>query len=116
MRPKISEFVDSLKRVDIPRIVPGDKVKCHLRIIEGAKERQTVFAGTVIGLKGYGIDRNITVRKVASGVGVEKIIPLNSPLLNKVEITSHSVVRRAKLNFLKNLSGKKARLKERIKR
>ena len=93
-----------------PRI--GDTVRVHVRIKEGEKSRIQVFEGTVIALKHGGMRTTFTVRKISFGVGVERIFPLNSPFVEKVEIKSRHKIRRAKLYYLRELRGKKARLKE----
>lgn len=90
----------------------GDTVRAHIRIVEGEKERVQVFEGVVIRLHGGGARESITIRKVSFGVGVERIFPLNSPRLEKVEIIRRAKVRQAKLYFLRELRGKAARLKE----
>lgn len=90
----------------------GDTVRVHVRIREGEKERIQVYEGTVIARKNAGIRETITVRKMSSGVGVERIFPLHSPVVAKIEVKSRHEVRRAKLYYLRNLRGKKARLKE----
>jgi len=95
---------------DKPRIRPGETVRVHVKIIEGEKERTQVFEGTVIGLSGAGNRATFTVRKVSYGVGVERIFPLNSPRIEKVDVLSRGKVRRAKLYFLRDRSGKAARL------
>ena len=99
-------------RKDLPEIRPGDLVRVSYRVIEGGKERIQVFEGYVIAIKNSGISKTITVRKTSFGISVERIFPLNSKLVQKIEVKKHSKVRRAKLYFLRNLSGKKARLKE----
>ena len=90
----------------------GDTVRAHIRIIEGEKERVQVFEGIVIRLHGGGVRETMTVRKVSFGVGVERILPLHSPRLEKVEVVRRAKVRQAKLYYLRDLSGKAARLKE----
>ncbi|HAX46904.1 MAG TPA: 50S ribosomal protein L19 [Nitrospina sp.] len=90
----------------------GDTVRAHIRIVEGEKERVQVFEGVVIRLHGGGARESITIRKVSFGVGVERILPLNSPRLEKLDIIRHAKVRQAKLYFLRELRGKAARLKE----
>ena len=90
----------------------GDTVRAHIRIIDGEKERVQVFEGIVIRLHGGGVRETMTVRKVSFGVGVERILPLHSPRLEKVEIVKRAKVRQAKLYFLRELRGKAARLKE----
>jgi len=99
-------------RKDLPTIKPGDMVRISYRVIEGGKERTQIFEGTVIAIKNPGISKTITVRKTSFGIAVERIFPLNSKLVQEINITKHSKVRRAKLYFLRNLKGKAARLKE----
>jgi len=93
-----------------PTIRPGETVRVHVKIIEGEKERTQVFEGLVIGLSGKGNRASFTVRKVSYGVGVERIFPLHSPRIEKVDVVSRGKVRRAKLYFLRERSGKAARL------
>jgi len=99
-------------RNDLPAIKSGDVVKVSYRVIEGGKERTQLFEGTVIAIKHSGITKTITVRKTSFGIAVERIFPLNSKLVQNIEIAKHSKVRRAKLYYLRNLKGKAARLKE----
>ncbi|MCK4835646.1 MAG: 50S ribosomal protein L19 [Candidatus Aminicenantes bacterium] len=99
-------------RKDLPEIKPGDIIRISYRVIEGGKERIQVFEGTVIALKHSGISRTVTVRKTSFGISVERIFPLNSKLIQKIQIKKHSKVRRAKLYYLRKLKGKAARLKE----
>lgn len=96
-----------------PEFVIGDTIRVHYKIKEGDKTRIQVFAGTVIARKGSGITEAITVRRISYGEGVERVFPLNSPNLEKIEIERHGKVRRAKLYYLRELAGKKARIKER---
>ena len=96
-----------------PEVRIGDTVRVHIRIVEGAKERVQVVEGVVIKMRGSQNRKTITVRKVSFGVGVERIFPLHSPRVEKVEIVKHSKVRRAKLYFLRDRVGKAVRLKER---
>ncbi|VGO18465.1 50S ribosomal protein L19 [Pontiella sulfatireligans] len=96
-----------------PDFVIGDTVRVHYKIKEGGKERIQVYTGTVIARKGAGVTESITVRRVSYGEGVERIFPLNSPNIDKIEIERHGKVRRAKLYYLRDLAGKKARIKER---
>ena len=103
----------SEKRTDLPDFKSGDTIKVHVRVVEGEKERIQIFEGVVIGIKGSGNGRSFTVRKVSGGIGVERIFPLNSPMLNSIEITRHGKVRRAKLNYLRERVGKRARVQER---
>lgn len=99
-------------RNDLPTVKSGDIIRVSYRVIEGGKERTQVFEGTVIAIKHSGISKTITVRKTSFGIAVERIFPLNSKLVQNIDITKHSKVRRAKLYFLRNLKGKAARLKE----
>jgi len=99
-------------RKDLPEIKPGDVLRVSYRVIEGGKERIQVFEGTVIAMKNSGITKTITVRKTSFGIAVERIFPLNSKLVQGIEVKKHSKVRRAKLYYLRNLKGKAARLKE----
>ena len=99
-------------RTDLPEIKPGDVLKMFYRVVEGGKERIQVFEGTVIAIKNSGIAKTITVRKTSFGISIERIFPLNSKLVQKIEIIKHSRVRRAKLYYLRKLKGKAARLKE----
>jgi large subunit ribosomal protein L19 len=103
---------DYMKK-EIPEIRPGDTVKLHLKVKEGGRERTQVFQGIVISLRGSGISRTITVRRIASGgIGVERIVPLHSPALEKIEVVRKGKVRRAKLYYLRNIKGK-IKIKER---
>ena len=97
---------------EAPAVRTGDTVRAHIRIVEGEKERTQVFEGIVIRLHGGGARETMTVRKVSFGVGVERILPLHSPRLEKVEVVKRAKVRRAKLYYLRDLRGKAARLKE----
>ena len=99
-------------RVDIPDFRPGDTVKVHAKIREGQKERIQVFQGVVIRKRKGNTGATFTVRKVSYGIGVEKIFPLHSPLIDKIEIVSRGKVRRARLYYLRKLRGKAARIKE----
>jgi large subunit ribosomal protein L19 len=97
----------------MPEFRSGDTVRVHVKVIEGNKERIQVFQGVVIGRKGGGIRETFTVRKVSGGVGVERIFPLHSPTVDKLEVVRRGRVRRAKLYYLRNLQGKAARIRER---
>jgi len=100
-------------RNDIPSFRPGDTVKVHVRVVEGSRERVQVFQGVVIGRQNGGLRETFTVRKISFGVGVERTFPVHSPSIAKLEIVSRGQVRRAKLYYLRELRGKKARIKER---
>lgn len=99
-------------RTDMPAFDPGDTVKVMVRVTEGEKERLQAFEGVVIAKRGGGLSENFTVRKVSAGVGVERIFPLHSPMLATVEVVRRGRVRRAKLYYLRRLSGKAARIQE----
>ncbi len=99
-------------RTDIPELRPGDTVKVHFKVVEGEKERIQLFQGVVIGVQEGGMNASFTVRRVAYGVGVERKFFYQSPRVEKVELVKHSKVRRAKLYYLRKLSGKASRLKE----
>jgi len=99
-------------RMDIPEFKPGDTLAVHVRVIEGNKERIQVFQGVCIKRKGGGINETFTVRKISNGIGVERIFPLHSPRIAKIEVLKRGRVRRAKLYYLRNLRGKAARIRE----
>ena len=112
--------MEALKLVEAPFLkdgVPdfraGDTVRVHVKVVEGSKERIQVFQGVVIGRKGGGIRETFNVRKVSGGVGVERLFPLHSPSIDRIEVVRRGRVRRAKLYYLRNLQGKAARIKER---
>jgi len=105
---------DSLRK-DLPAFRSGDTVRVHVKIKEGDKERIQIFEGVVIQRRGGGHGETFTVRKISSGVGVERIFPVQSPNVTKVEIKSRGHVRRARLYYLRELSGKKARLRSKIR-
>ena len=113
----MSELMRSVERVEpnpnIPELRPGDTVRVHARIVEGSRERVQVFQGTIIRIRGGGINANFTVRRIAShGIGVERTFLLYSPRLGKVEVLRHAHARRAQLYFLRKRKGKAARLRE----
>ncbi|MDN5326512.1 MAG: large subunit ribosomal protein [Moorella sp. (in: firmicutes)] len=99
-------------RTDIPDFKPGDTVRVHVKVVEGNRERIQVFEGVVIGRRGRGINETFTVRRVSYGVAVERIFPLHSPRLERIEVVRHGKVRRAKLYYLRERVGKAARIKE----
>ncbi len=107
----LNELVKEQLRTDLPKFNVGDRIRVHVRVIEGDKERIQPFEGDVISIKGGGINKTFTVRKVSSGVGVERIFPYNSPKIAKIDVVREGKVRRAKLYYLRNLSGKAARIK-----
>ncbi|MEC7130155.1 MAG: 50S ribosomal protein L19 [Planctomycetota bacterium] len=98
---------------DLPNLSVGDTIDVHQRIIEGGKERTQVFQGVLIGMKGRGINRMITVRRIVANEGVERIFPLHSPKVAKIEIVRHGDARRAKLYYLRDRVGKSRRLRDR---
>ena len=100
-------------RSDIPGFRPGDTLKVHVRVVEGNKSRIQVFQGVVIRRAGGGVRETFTVRKVSYGVGVERTFPVHSPIIDKIEVVTRGDVRRAKLYYLRELRGKKAKIKER---
>ena len=102
---------DQLK-TDIPEFGPGDTLRVHVRVIEGEKERTQIFEGSVIQRKGGGVSETFTVRKVSQGVAVERIFPLHSPRISMIERTRRGKVRRARLTYLRGLTGKASRIKE----
>ncbi|MGH7563157.1 MAG: 50S ribosomal protein L19 [Gemmatimonadota bacterium] len=109
----IAEYETQQLREDVPEFRPGDTVRVNVRVREGEKERLQAFEGVVIRRKGGGINETFTVRKVSNGVGVERIFPLHSPVVSEIQVVREGRVRRAKLYYLRNLSGKAARIRER---
>ena len=107
-----TQIIQELLKENIPSFKSGDTVAVHYRVIEGDKERIQVFQGTVIDRKGSGINTNFTVRKVSMNIGVERIFPLHSPNVAKIEVIRKGRVRRARLNYLRQRVGKSARIKE----
>ncbi len=100
-------------RSDIPAFRAGDTVRVHVRVVEGNKERIQMFQGVVIARRGGGTRESFTVRKISSSIGVERVFPLHSPVIDKIEVMRRGKVRRAKLYYLRNLRGKAARIEER---
>ena len=111
MMEDLNNIVQDQIKTDLPNFNPGDHVKVHVRVIEGDKERIQPFEGDVISIRGAGLNKTFTVRKISSGVGVERIFRLNSPKIAKIDLLKQGDVRRAKLYYLRNLSGKAARIK-----
>ena len=109
----IKELEREQLRTDVPEIAPGDTVRVAVKVVEGNRERIQVFEGTVMRLRGGGITRSITVRRIASGVGVERTFKINSPRIDKIEVVRHGQARRAQLYFLRDRVGKAATLRER---
>ncbi len=110
---KLKQLEREMMRLDLPDFAPGDTVKVHVKIKEGEKERIQVFQGVVISKRKGSTNATFTVRKVSYGVGVERIFPMHSPIIDKVEIIARGRVRRAKIYYLRKLRGKAARIKER---
>ena len=110
---KIQQIEKEQMRLDHPNFGPGDNVKVHVKIKEGEKERIQVFQGVVISKRKGGTNATFTVRKVSYGVGVERIFPLHSPAIDKIDVVTRGRVRRAKIYYLRKLRGKAARIKER---
>jgi large subunit ribosomal protein L19 len=109
----IQKFADKFCKASVPDLRPGMIVKVHQKIIEGTKTRIQIFQGTVIAVNpGHNVDATFTVRKISEGVGVEKVFPYHSPNVVKIDVDRAQKVRRAKLNFLRDRSGKALRLKE----
>jgi len=111
--PLVRAVEEQNLREDAPQIQPGDTVKVHVKVVEGTRERIQVFEGIVIRLRGDGVRRAFTVRRIAHNIGVERSFLVNSPRLDKIEIVRHNVVRRKNLYYMRGLRGKAARLKER---
>lgn len=99
-------------RDDVPDFAPGDTVKVHVKVTEGNRERVQVFQGVVIGRSGGGVRETFRVRKLSFGVGVERTFPVNSPIIDKIEVVTRGDVRRAKLYYLRDRTGKSAKVKE----
>lgn len=109
---RLAKFAREGMREDLPDFRPGDTVKVMVRVREGEKERLQAFEGVCVAKKGGGISETFTVRKVSAGVGVERIFPVHSPSVGSVEVVRHGKVRRAKLYYLRRLTGKAGRIKE----
>ncbi|MFT4413542.1 50S ribosomal protein L19 [Fredinandcohnia humi] len=112
MQHLIEEITKEQLRTDLPEFRPGDTVRVHVKVIEGNRERVQVYEGVVIKRRGGGISETFTVRKVSYGVGVERTFPVHTPKIAKLEVVRRGKVRRAKLYYLRELRGKKARIKE----
>ena len=110
---KPTDIVDQASlRTDIPDFGPGDLLKVHVRVVEGSRERVQVFQGHVIARQGSGLQETFKVRKISFGVGVERTYPIHSPAIDRIEVVTRGDVRRAKLYYLRELRGKKAKIKE----
>ncbi len=116
MNPIINELEKAYLKDELPQLNSGDTVKVFVRIVEGNKERLQAFEGTIIKQHGSGINKTITVRKVFQGVGVERVFLLNSPRVEKINVLRRGDVRRSKLYYLRERSGKATRIKEKIEK
>jgi large subunit ribosomal protein L19 len=112
---KIRAFVSDQLKEKIPELNVGDTVKVHVKIKEGERERIQIFEGTIIARKGSGISESFTVRRVSYGVGVERVFPIHSPNVDKVDIVRRGRVRRCKLYYLRDRVGKSAKVKEQLR-
>ena len=110
----ISELEKEQLRTDLPALEVGDSVRVFVKVIEGNRERLQNFEGVVIKIQGGGVRKSFTVRRISYGVGVERTFPYNSPRIGRIELVRHGVVRRAKLFYLRERSGKSAKIRERI--
>jgi large subunit ribosomal protein L19 len=108
----IDTIAAATKRDDLPEFRPGDTLKVDVKVVEGNRSRIQVFQGICIRIQGSGVGRTFTVRKISFGVGVERTFPLHTPIIDKIEVVTRGDVRRAKLYYLRNLRGKKAKIKE----
>ena len=108
----VETITKSQIRTNLPKFVTGDTIKVSVRIVENGKQRIQVFQGVVIARRGSGVGETFIVRKMSSGVGVERTFPVNSPVISSIEVVKHGKVRRKKIYFLRSRSGKSARLKE----
>ena len=113
MQNIISEITKDQLRTDLPTFRPGDTVRVHVKVVEGTRERIQMYEGVVIKRRGGGISETFTVRKISSGVGVERTFPVHTPKIANLEVVRRGKVRRAKLYYLRELRGKAARIKER---
>ena len=113
MNPLIQSLTEGQLRTDIPSFRPGDTVRVHAKVVEGSRERIQIFEGVVIGRQNGGVRETFTVRCISYGVGVERTFLVHSPRLAKIEVVRHGIVRRAKLHYLRGLTGKAARIRER---
>ena len=113
----MSNLIDEINaaslRTDIPAFRPGDTLKVHVKVVEGARSRVQVFQGVVIARQGGGVSETFTIRKISFGVGVERTFPVHTPSIDRIEVVSRGDVRRAKLYYLRNLRGKASKIKER---
>ena len=109
---KLQQAVADQLRDDLPKFSPGDTISVGVRVIEGGKARSQVFKGVVLARSGSGVEETFTVRKISGGVGVERIFPVHSPMINSIKVDRKGKVRRAKLHYLRGLTGKATRITE----
>lgn len=109
----IEQLENEYLRTDIPSFRPGDTVRVHVKVVEGSRERIQAYEGVVIKRQGAGVNETFTVRRISYGVGVERTFPVHSPRLAQIEVLRRGIVRRAKLYYLRELTGKAARIRER---
>jgi len=114
MNPIINELEKEIVKSDLPELNPGDTVKVFVRIKEGNKERTQAFEGVIIKKHGSGVNQTVTVRKVFQGIGVERVFPIHSPRIESIKVLRRGLVRRAKLYYLRERTGKATRIKEKI--
>ena len=112
MTDLLKTLASEQQKADLPEIRPGDTVRVSVRVVEGGRERLQNFEGTVLRVRGGGLDRQLTIRRIASGIGVERTFMMHSPRLEKIEVVRHGHVRRAALYFLRERVGKSATLRE----
>jgi len=110
----MQSFTEKYKKQELPVANIGDTVRVHIKVKEGNRERIQIYEGTVIAKKHGGIEESITVRRISYGIGVEKVFPLHSPMIDKIETVRRGKVRRAKLYYLRDRVGKKAKVKEKL--
>jgi len=111
-KARLLHVVESTYIKEVPELEPGQTVRVHLKVVEGEKERIQVFEGLIIALKGSGVSRTMTVRKISFGIGIERIFPIYSPRIEKIEVIRHGKVRRAKLYYLRGKSAKESRIEQ----
>jgi len=111
-KARLIRSVESVYFKEIPNIEPGQTVKVHLKVVEGEKERIQVFEGLIIALRGSGVSRTMTVRKMSFGIGIERVFPIFSPRIEKIEVIRRGKVRRAKLYYLRGKSTKESRIEQ----
>ncbi len=111
-KARLLRVVESTYIKEVPELEPGQTVRVHLKVVEGEKERIQVFEGLIIALKGSGVSRTMTVRKISFGIGIERIFPIYSPRIEKIEVIRHGKVRRAKLYYLRGKSAKESRIEQ----